>query len=374
MRTVLLTTEGTRFAGIEANLLNLIKANNELRLVDYRLAVFDEGPLAEQAREAGLEVTRIKRRGKYDRGAIKQLAAVVESTGSNVVHAHGYLANVVAARACRKKQVPLVTTVHGLPEPFRGLANWKMRFNLWLDRRAMRRTCAKVIAVASFIGEGIIERGMPAEKVVVVHNGIVDLVPDPALRVPNRRTLDLLPDSPAIAFAGRLEPVKDPLLFVEFARLVLQRLPSARFLVVGDGPLSEAMNNRVIELGLRPAFRFLGFVENLEPVYAACDLLALTSQSEGLPNVALEAMRAARPVIAPAIGGLPELLGDLSGMLATERSAQALADLAVALLRDRQQAVEAGKNARECFLTGFTAEHMMRAMDDVYRSVTAEDA
>lgn len=368
---VLHIAEGSRYAGIESHLLTLFA---ELRRhgVDVALALFDRGPLFARAQAARVTVTHLHRRHKYDRTAIRQLAELVGRSRPDLIHTHGYLANIVAARALAARRTPLVTTVHGAPEPFRGFAGVKMRVNLWLDHRTMRRHCHRVIAVAGRLAEGLAAAGVPREKIAVVHNGLPDLGPPVLNRAAARAGYDLPEGAPTVAFVGRLEPVKEPAAFVEFAAAVRREVPDAAFLIAGDGPLFAAMRTEVVRHDLEGAFHFLGFVDDLAPVYLATDLLALTSRHEGIPNVALEAMRAGKPVVAPAVGGLPELLEGLEGVLAPPADPAALARLAVPLLTDAARREAAGAAARDRFLARFTAAHMVAELLQVYRDVLGE--
>jgi glycosyltransferase involved in cell wall biosynthesis len=303
---------------------------------------------------------------------VRQLAELIARSGADVAHTHGYLANVVADRAARARRTPVVTTVHGAPEPFHGLRALRMQFNLYLDRRAMRRPRRRVIAVADFVAEELARRGVPRERIAVVRNGLPPLAPDPSLRHENRLALELPPDAVAFSFVGRLEPVKDPLAFVEFARLVHDYNNNTAFVVAGDGPLLEPMRERVLAEGLLPHFRFLGFVNDLNAVFSASDVYVLSSRHEGVPLAALEAMRAGVPTIAPAVGGLPEVLGGLDGLLAPDRDPRQLAALAIRLLNDKTRLAKASAEARARFLERFTAEEMVERVVRVYHEAVAE--
>lgn len=372
MLNILLVTEGTRFAGIEAHLSQLILSFREAGNIQVQLALFDDGPLAKAARNQGLTVHLLHRKSKYDTRIIDDMVTIIERSGAQVVHTHGYLANVVAALAGKRRSTPLVTTVHGAPERYTGFAGLKMRRNIWLDRRAMRRRCDRVITVASFLRDQLIKHRVAAEKIIVVPNGIADREPDPSQRYDNRRELELPPDAPAIAFAGRLENVKNPLAFVNFAQMLQEQLPQARFLVAGDGPLAERMRKRVLALDLFPDFRFLGHLPDIEPMLAASDLLVMTSRSEGVPLAALEAMRAARPVVALGVGGIPETLAPFPQAVAPPGDVKKLAELAAALLQNREALNNLGRGMRQHFLANYRADSMARATIAVYRQVVKQ--
>ncbi len=366
---ILHVAEGARFAGIESHLMAMFGELAGREDTSAELAVFHAGPLAQRAAALGVPVHMIERRGKYDRRAARRLAACIADGGAQIVHTHGYLANVVADHAASRHNAPLVTTVHGAAEPFGGFAGLKMRLNLALDQRVMRRRCARVIAVAEHLKNRLVADGVPGDKIAVVYNGIAAAGEATLDGDEARRRWNLTPDEQVISFVGRLEPVKDPLLFVAFAREVVRDVPRAVFLVAGDGPLEEETRRAVAEARLADRFRFLGFVDDLEPVFAATDLYVLTSRHEGIPNAALEAMRVQVPVLAPAVGGLPELLAGLDGALADGRTASELASRAVEFLVDPGRRALAGQAARERFLAQFTAATMVQNTRRLYLDV-----
>ena len=113
-----------------------------------------------------------------------------------------------------------------------------------------------------------------------------------------------------ILFAARLDPVKQPLLVADIAQAlsILRPQRDFRFIIAGDGPQREAFERRVHKLGLDSLFDFRGQVDDLAPLYAACDVLLLPSRSEGVPLVVLEALASARPVVASKVGAIPEVL------------------------------------------------------------------
>jgi glycosyltransferase involved in cell wall biosynthesis len=373
MIKLLLVGEGARFAGIEGHLLTLLQTFSRDD-VQPHLALFHRGLLAERAERLGVPVTLIERASKYDRAALRQARRLVADIGADVVHTHGYLANVMMAAALEDHTPALVTTVHGAREPFGGLAGLKMSLNLYLDRRAMRRRCRRVIIVASALADDLVRHGVSRDCLRLIYNGLPPARSDPRLRIESRTALELAPDAPAFAFVGRIEPVKDPLAFVEFARLVHDVMPNAVFLIAGEGPLLEAMRERVLQTGLLPRFRFLGFLDDLDPFFAATDALVLTSRHEGVPLTVLEAMRAGRPVIAPTVGGLPEVLGGIDGLLAPTRAVRQLAALATRLLRHPVQFQQSGAAVRARFEDRFTAAEMTQRLLAVYREALEESS
>ncbi len=141
-----------------------------------------------------------------------------------------------------------------------------------------------------------------------------------------------------ILFPARLDPVKRPLLVADIGRELAQLRPQRdfRFVVAGDGPERERFERRIAKLGLTDIFEFRGQVEDLAPLYAACDVVILTSRSEGVPLVILEALASGRPVVASKVGSIPEVLDANSGILIEDPSAQRFAQAVHTLLNDRE--------------------------------------
>jgi glycosyltransferase involved in cell wall biosynthesis len=167
-----------------------------------------------------------------------------------------------------------------------------------------RRVQKKVVAVSRDL-ESRLSQEFGADRVVCIPNGI-----DPAavrsaansegigLRGPRR-----------VGFVGRLVPVKRVDLFLQAARICEQRAPgAARFYIIGDGPLKAELEAQARALGLESVCEFLGFQANCLPIMKQLDTLVFTSDHEGLPMAALESLALGVPLVAHAVGGLPELL------------------------------------------------------------------
>jgi glycosyltransferase involved in cell wall biosynthesis len=165
-----------------------------------------------------------------------------------------------------------------------------------------------------------------------------------------------------ILFAGRLDPVKRPLMLVRIAIEVaaLRKARDFRFVVVGDGSEMGLLRESVRREGTETLFEFRGYVEDMAPLFAASDVVVLTSKSEGIPLVILEAFASSRPVVASNVGAVAELLDANCGVL-IEVTSHDSSDFAVAIdnllnrpeLRERMGAmgrkkVEEHFNRRQC--------------------------
>ena len=178
---------------------------------------------------------------------------------------------------------------------------------------------------------------------------------DQALLVRNGVDLDRFKAAPlntavpkTILFAGRLDPVKRPLLVAGIANELAKLRPQRdfRFVIAGDGPEREAFERRVRQLGLESTFDFRGHVGDLGPLYAACDLVLLPSRSEGVPLVILEALASARPVVASNVGSIGEVLDANCGVLIPEPDAAEFARAIHSLLDHPELRTQMGAAGR----------------------------
>jgi glycosyltransferase involved in cell wall biosynthesis len=162
--------------------------------------------------------------------------------------------------------------------------------------------------------------------------------------------------------------VKDPLLWIEVARIVARNVPEAHFLLVGDGQLLAPAQARVHDVGLADRVHFAGArVDDLLACYQAMDVFLLASRAEGLPNVVIEAQHAGLPVVAADVGGTVEAIaGADTGMVVAERSAGALADAVIAYLNDAPRRERIATTAPRLVEQRFSLEAHLRAYEAVY--------
>jgi glycosyltransferase involved in cell wall biosynthesis len=172
------------------------------------------------------------------------------------------------------------------------------------------------VATSGVARRGLIAQGIAEDKIRLILTG-VDLEHfDPRA---------VAADGPhRILFAGRLEAVKRPLLLAEIAlRLRRHRgRDDFRFVVTGDGPEAAALRRRVRAHVLEPCFEFRGQVPDIAPELAACEVVVLPSKAEGIPLIVLEAFAASRPVVASAVGGVPEVVTPETGILVPPGAAE----------------------------------------------------
>lgn len=271
-----------------------------------------------------VEVLRVGARayGK-ERAAVR---AILDRHGVRVVHTHGYRADLVHTGAARHDGRIAVSTVHG----FTG-NGWKGRAYEWMQLRVLRRASA-VVAVSSPLLDALVRSGIPRDRIALIPNGIDASGVELRARSDARRRLGLPDGARVMGWVGRLSPEKDPLFAIEAWGRVSDG--TARLCIIGDGPLRSACEARARELGLGDRVRFVGAVPDAGRLLRAFDGLMLTSRTEGTPMVLLEAGVAGVPIVATAVGGVPDLLGPEGGLLVAHGDADALAAAAARVLSE----------------------------------------
>ncbi len=241
----------------------------------------------------------------------------------------------------------------------------------WLNRRLAPITDA-FIAVAGPHGRYLAEHeGCPPRKVRVIPNGVDTQRfrprwPNAALRAEFR----LPPDAPVAGIVAALRPEKNHELFLRAAALVREKLPAARFLVVGDGPRRAKLEALARELTLHDSVRFLGTRPDVHEVLSLLDVLVLTSHMEANPVSILEAMAAEKPVVATRVGSVPETVRDgKTGYLVAPGDARGAADRVTELLVDRERAAAFGRAGREEVLARWSIERMVEGYQDLLAGI-----
>ena len=259
------------------------------------------GPLADQLDAAGVPVRYFDARGISSAARVlRQLRRHWQASKPNIVQTFLFHANVLGAIAARRAIVPTIVTGLRVAEPHR---RWRRPIERIAGRLADRHVAVSE-GVARFAREKI---GLPAEKIVVIPNGVV--IPNEPVAAANLSQLGVPSGRRAITFVGRLDEQKGIGWLVEQSPEMMNRLPSHDLLIVGTGPLAEQLRGRAIRLGVGERVHFCGWRNDVPAILAASDLLLVPSQWEGMPNVVLEAMAAARPVMAFNVEGMCDALG-----------------------------------------------------------------
>lgn len=346
-------------------------AQFESRLVAGQIGP-DEGDMADYARSLGVEALIIPSIGREiapldDIRAILALLRLMRDYRPQIVHTHTAKAGLLGRVAARLAGVPVVLhTFHG--HVFYGyFGPLKTRFFILLEQISALFS-DRILTISEGLRGDLLRYHIAGpEKIDVIPLGF-DLQPFldlDARRGEFRRELGVSTEQPLIGIIGRLVPVKDHVLFLEAAARLAAIKPAARFAIVGDGEERAMLEAFVEKLGLREQVIFAGWQREIMRVYADLDLVVLSSRNEGTPVSLIEAMSSGVPVVATAVGGTPDLLGQgRYGRLVPVREAQALAEaMRETLDTDRRTQVA---EARAYVLARFGSERLLADMRGLY--------
>jgi len=312
------------------------------------LACRTGGALEARARGAGLDVHDLPLAGDLSPRAALGLARLLRQVRPDVLHLHDPHALAAGLIAARGGWRPRLVATRRVDFALRGPLS-----------RLKYRSCARLIAVSGRIAEVLGQGGMPADRIRVVYEGVRDRPPAPGGREA-LAALGVPPGCPVVGNVAALTDHKDHATLVEAAALVRKRLPEARFVIVGDGPLRPQIEARVRERELGDRWIFAGFRDDLDRLFPAFAVFCLSSHMEGLGTSLLDAMAFSRPVVATAAGGIPEAVEDgVTGRVVPVRDPAALAEALVGVLSDPARAAALGAAGRRRFEERFTAERMV---------------
>jgi glycosyltransferase involved in cell wall biosynthesis len=299
--------------------------------------------------------------------ALATLWSVMRYYQPHIVHTHTAKAGFLGRLAARMAGVPIVVhTFHG--HVLRGYYRPAKSLLLRRLEQSLAWASDRLVTVSEKVKRELIAFGVADdEKISVIPLGF-DL--EPFLNCCTERgcfrsELGLTRENKLIGIIGRMFPIKNHHLFLDCAARVLVEEPTARFVIVGDGVLRQALEQQARELGIADRVVFTGWRTDLPRIYADLDLLIVSSDNEGTPVSAIEAMASGCPVVATRVGGLPDLITDYqTGRLVAPQSADLLASATIEMLRRPALAQEIVRNARECARRRFA---MKRLIDDVER-------
>lgn len=320
------------------------------------------GDFTQRLRERGVTVSdvRIPRRiaPLGDARALWQLYRAFRALRPDLVHTHTSKAGFIGRLAAWLAGVPVI--VHTMHEPPHNAAGGPLTraLYIWLERFAALLATHVVTVSHANEREIIRQRLVPRARLSVVREGL-DLRGYP--RVPDRRAavraLGIPEAVPVVGAVGRLEAAKGHAYLIRAVPMVLERVPDARFVIVGGGHLRDALQAEIDALGVGERVFLTGYREDMLALLQGFDVFALPSLWEGLGIVLLEAMAYARPLVASAVGGVNDVVVDgETGLLVPSRSPEALARAIIALLAEPAWAAQLGQAGAHRLETEFRDE------------------
>jgi glycosyltransferase involved in cell wall biosynthesis len=348
--------------GLERVVCDLVglKQNLETNVV----CLLTLGPLGEALRAQGVPVQVLGMRGGKLL-TLARLAACLRSLRPQVLHCHNLIAHMYGGLVRRFCRIPhMVLTKHGAYPPT-GLVTGPL--NRWLLQRT------HIVAVSPEIQTvmaGLRRPGVPG-SLRYIPNGI-SLVPyaDLPPRAQARSRYGWSANSFLAVIVARLNEEKNHLGLLHAFDQVRQAAPQARLIVIGDGPMRPAIEESIRQRGLTDAVELLGERHDVPDLLAAMDAFVLSSATEGIPLTVLEAMAAGLPVVATAVGGIPQVvLAEETGCLVPPGSPEALAAALGRLIDDPALAQRLGDAGRQRVQEHFSLQRMAADYESLYRQL-----
>ncbi|MBI3825272.1 MAG: glycosyltransferase [Candidatus Rokubacteria bacterium] len=341
-----------------------------------------EGSMADLAAAAGVTPVMVPGLGRAlsprnDLASLIFLFRYFRRFQPHLVHTHTAKAGTVGRIAAWMARVPVIVhTYHG--HVFHGyFSPAATRVFLGIER-ALARVTDRLLTVSQSVHDELrrYRIGRPGQAAVLpLGLDLARFLEAERRRGELRAELGLAPATPLVGIVARLVPIKRHEDFLESARLVSARVPGCVFLVVGDGERRNELEAIARARGLGERVRFLGWRRDLDRIYADLDVVALMSANEGSPVSLIEAMAAARAVVATRVGGVPDLVEDgMTGLLVPPANPVIAADAIVALLAEPERRAAMGAAGRKRASPAFSVERLVSDVDRLYTELVAAAA
>lgn len=352
--------------GAEKQMSLLARHLDRERFETHVIVLTHSGPLEQELLDADIPVHFIEKRGKADPLAIVRLKRLLKKIAPDVVHTWLFAANSYGRLAARKAKVPVIVAGERSVDP------WKTRWHGVVDRFLMKYTATiatNTSAVASFYAS----RGIPADRFTIIPNAVIPSSVPPISREEFFQRLNIAPRKFVVGAVGRLWPQKGYRNLIWSAELLNVALEDVWFVIVGDGPERQRLQELRDRYGAQDAVRFVGHRTDAQELISGFDVLWNGSLYEGQSNTILEAMSWGKPVVASDIPGNRDLVDDKkTGFLLDVDDLGGRTRVTNNLLRDPAQLEKLGAAARRKITEQFSLKSMVGKYEELYRTLYEE--
>lgn len=343
--------------GAERQFARLAKGLDRQLFEPHVYCLSGEGPLAGELREAGVPVTFLHARSRWDAGVVRRWTLALREFQPDLLQTFLFHANIAGRMAAWRAGVRHVVSGIRVAEP--------RRWQLWVDRLADSFVDRHVCVSESVARHSREVAGLQSEKLVVIPNGIevdqfagAEPVAWPFMTPGMERPRVVL-------FVGRLEAQKNPGLLLEAVHLARERLRGVEVAFVGSGSLEGELREQARAWGV-PA-HWLGRRSDVAGLMRSADCLALPSRWEGMPNVVLEAFASGLPVVACRVEGLTELFGEEGGgILVEQESVGEFADALVEVVENQEKWRGRATKSQDFIRERFTSRNMILSYQNLF--------
>jgi glycosyltransferase involved in cell wall biosynthesis len=332
------------------------------------------------ARDLGIDVTQLPQLHRevspvYDTLAVRRLVSIIRRDRPQILHTHtakaGAIGRVAAVLAGDARPPVIVHTFHG--HVLRGYFSPPVAAGFRRVERLLATTATKLVVVSPEVRDDLVSLGVaPPEQFAVIRLGI-DLESRVSRHVNDLRRLFGAGDRFVVGWVGRMTAVKRTQDVLAAFKGLRERGVDAVLCMVGDGPDRRQVEQQAHDLGIARHCLFVGYQRDIAPYYDFFDAFLLPSANEGTPVVAIESLAAERPVIATAVGGVPDVVDEgVDGFLVGLGDVDAMVDRLEQLAGDPGLRARMGAAGRERVVPRYAVSRLVDDVDALYRELLAE--
>lgn len=359
------------YGGPEKQIIEHLRILNKDKYTGHIASYLEAGktsnPVLDIASDCGIKSHSIVMKHPLDFNALSSLKRLIKDEEIDLLCTHGYKSAVLGVIASRKTNIPAISFSHGYTTE-----NLKVSIYEWLERKALERMQG-VIAVSHAQKLRLDSFNVKYKKCWVVHNAttVIDLTKTSnKSRVEICDEFSIAEDKKIAVIAGRLSPEKAHNILLDAIKLINDELNDTVVLICGDGQCAADLKQQAADLNIEDKCIFAGFRTDMDKFYQAMDFMILSSLTEGLPLVVLEAMANAKPVVSTSVGGVPEVITDgENGYLVNSGDAQALANGISRALKEFDSFDLIGKRAYDLISDKFSFQIHAEKLESIYKEV-----
>ena len=336
--------------------------------VEVTIATYQRGAaesaLAATAKNAGLSVFTIFERRRWDTKVCPQLRAMIAECQPDILESRNVKSHFLVRMLGLHQKCRWVAWNHGYTA-----TNWLDRSYSQLDRWSLRGAY-RVVTVCGPFADALVSRGVEHDRISVLHNSVKPFIASPVEEVQRLRQNLGLQNQTVILAVGRLSFEKGMADLLRAVGVISKTdgAPDLRLVLVGDGPERELLARLAAQLGIEAKVTMAGFQRDTKPYYSLGNVLAVPSHTEGSPNAVLEGMAASLPIVATAVGGVPEILEEgVTGLMVPARNPEAMAGAILRVLTDPEMGLRLGAAGRQRAESDFTPVAYKRSLVKFYK-------
>ena len=361
---VLHITYDMSIGGTEQVIRNLVEALDKSQFISSILCIDGKiGLWGKELQDKGYRLFCLKRLPGFDRKLIKEIRALIRRENIDIVHCHQYTPYTYGWFGALFTGKPVLFTEHGRFYPD------SRKFKRRLINPILQRMTAAITSISQATKAALVGfENLNGSKIEVIYNGIADTHVAPNAKL--RSELGLVDSDIVIGTISRLDVIKNHPMILRALQRSLKLHPNLRLLIVGDGPMRDELHQLSHDLGVKDHVIFTGLQPKPQAYLAIMDIFLLPSLSEGTSMTLLEAMCFAKPSIATAVGGTPEILVDKkTGLLIANKDEDGLVKAIQILANNNELRIQYGGNARATYKKSFTLDIMVRNYEKLYRRI-----